>query len=165
MLHSNKHHGFSGGSDGMVKNLLAMLRPWFHLWAGKIPWRRKWLPTPVFLPGKPTDREIWLLHSMGSQRVGHDWATNQNTYLPKIKVHLKHFFFFYLQSNSYKILLSFKCPEENQIKRNMKKIKLLITGKSLGEISTYKLFVIHLQLPKTYKVRKMNNNLISWHSN
>ena len=21
-------------------------------WVGKIPWRRKWLPTPVFLPGK-----------------------------------------------------------------------------------------------------------------
>jgi len=22
------------------------------LWAGKIPWSRKWQPTPVFLPGK-----------------------------------------------------------------------------------------------------------------
>jgi len=21
-------------------------------WVGKIPWRRKWQPTPVFLPGK-----------------------------------------------------------------------------------------------------------------
>ena len=24
----------------------------FHLWVRKIPWRRKWQPTPVFLPGK-----------------------------------------------------------------------------------------------------------------
>ena len=24
----------------------------FDPWAGKIPWRRKWQPTPVFLPGK-----------------------------------------------------------------------------------------------------------------
>ena len=24
----------------------------FHPWAGKIPWRRKWPPTPVFLPGE-----------------------------------------------------------------------------------------------------------------
>ena len=24
----------------------------FNPWVGKIPWRRKWLPTPVFLPGK-----------------------------------------------------------------------------------------------------------------
>ena len=24
----------------------------FNPWFGKIPWRRKWQPTPVFLPGK-----------------------------------------------------------------------------------------------------------------
>ena len=24
----------------------------FSPWVGKIPWRRKWLPTPVFLPGE-----------------------------------------------------------------------------------------------------------------
>ena len=24
----------------------------FDPWMGKIPWRRKWQPTPVFLPGK-----------------------------------------------------------------------------------------------------------------
>ena len=35
----------------MVKNLPAM-QPWFDPWAGKIPWRREWLPNPVFLPGK-----------------------------------------------------------------------------------------------------------------
>ena len=27
-------------------------RPEFDLWVRKIPWRRKWQPTPVFLPGK-----------------------------------------------------------------------------------------------------------------
>ena len=27
-------------------------RPEFDPWVGKIPWRRKWLPTPVFLPGE-----------------------------------------------------------------------------------------------------------------
>ena len=32
----------------VIKNLLE--RCWFHLWVGKIPWRRKWQPTPVFLP-------------------------------------------------------------------------------------------------------------------
>ena len=25
---------------------------WFDPWVGKIPWRRKWQPAPVFLPGK-----------------------------------------------------------------------------------------------------------------
>ena len=32
----------------MVKNPLAMQETWVE----KIPWRRKWQPTPVFLPGK-----------------------------------------------------------------------------------------------------------------
>ena len=27
-------------------------RPDFNPWVGKIPWRRKWHPTPVLLPGK-----------------------------------------------------------------------------------------------------------------
>ena len=35
-----------------VKNLPAMWRPRFSPWVGKIPWRREWLPTPVFLPGE-----------------------------------------------------------------------------------------------------------------
>ena len=31
-------------------------RPGFSAWVGKIPWRRKWQPTPVFLPGKSHGR-------------------------------------------------------------------------------------------------------------
>ena len=40
-----------GGSDGR-EICLQCRRPRFDPWVGKIPWRRKWLPTPVFLPGK-----------------------------------------------------------------------------------------------------------------
>ena len=36
----------------MVKNLPAIRRPRFSPWVRKIPWRREWLLTPVFLPGK-----------------------------------------------------------------------------------------------------------------
>ena len=36
-------------------------------------WRRKWQPTPVFLPGESQGRgEPGGLPSMGSHRVGHD---------------------------------------------------------------------------------------------
>ena len=35
-----------------VKNPPAMQVNRFNPWARKIPWRRKWQPTPVFLPGK-----------------------------------------------------------------------------------------------------------------
>ena len=36
----------------MVENLPAMQEPSFESWVRKIPWRRAWQPTPVFLPGK-----------------------------------------------------------------------------------------------------------------
>ena len=38
----------------MVKNLPAMQcgRPGFDPWVRKIPWKRKWKPNPVFLPGE-----------------------------------------------------------------------------------------------------------------
>ena len=35
-----------------VKSLLQCRRPGFSPWVGKIPWRREWLPTPVFLSGE-----------------------------------------------------------------------------------------------------------------
>ena len=38
-------------------------------------WRRKWQPTPVFLPWRiPGMGEPGGLPSMGSHRVGHDWC-------------------------------------------------------------------------------------------
>ena len=36
----------------MVKNPLAMQRPRFDPCFGKVPWRRKWQPIPVFLLGE-----------------------------------------------------------------------------------------------------------------
>ena len=37
-------------------------------------WRRKWQPTPVFLPGESQGREAWWAAIYGSHRVGHDWS-------------------------------------------------------------------------------------------
>ena len=48
----------------------------FHLWIGKTPWRRKWQPTPVFLPGKSHGRRSLAGCSpRGHKRAGHGWAT------------------------------------------------------------------------------------------
>ena len=41
--------GFPGNS---VKNLPAMQETWFDPWVRKIPWRRAWQLTPVFLFGE-----------------------------------------------------------------------------------------------------------------
>jgi len=34
-------------------------RPGFNSWVRKIPWRRKWQLTPVFLPGESHGRGAW----------------------------------------------------------------------------------------------------------
>ena len=61
-----------GGSDGKSV-CLQCTRPGFDPWVGKIPWRRKWQPTPSILAWKiPWREEPGRLQSMGSQRVGHD---------------------------------------------------------------------------------------------
>ena len=36
----------------MVKNLPAKKETLFDPWVWKIPWRREWLPIPIFLPGE-----------------------------------------------------------------------------------------------------------------
>ena len=51
----------------------------FHPWEGKSPWRRKWQPTTLFLPGWSHGQESGGLQSMGSQRVGQDWARNTHS--------------------------------------------------------------------------------------
>ena len=45
----------------------------FDPWVGKILWRRKWQPTPVFLPGESQRRRSLVGYSPGgSQRVRYD---------------------------------------------------------------------------------------------
>ena len=57
----------------IVKNPPGMWETWVWSLVGKIPWRRAWQPTPVFLPGESLQTEKpGRLQSMGSQRVGHD---------------------------------------------------------------------------------------------
>ena len=43
----------------MVKNLLAMQKTQVQSLGGKISWRRKWLFTPVFLPGEFHGQTAW----------------------------------------------------------------------------------------------------------
>ena len=57
----------------------------FHPWVEKIPWRRKWQPTPVFFSGKSMDRGTWwaTVHSIAKSRT---WLRHLNIAL---------FFFFF----------------------------------------------------------------------
>ena len=72
--------GFPGGS--VVKNPPANAgnERGFIPWVRKTPWRRKWQPTPVFLPGKSHEIEEAgeLYSSWGHKRVGHNLAAKQH---------------------------------------------------------------------------------------
>ena len=49
----------------------------FDPWVRKIPWRRAWQPTPVFLSGETHGQRnlVGYIQSMGCQRVGHNEVT------------------------------------------------------------------------------------------
>ena len=56
-------------------------KTWVPLWVGKIPWRRAWQPTPVFLPGQsPWTEEPGGLQSMWPQRVRNNWSDLAGTH-------------------------------------------------------------------------------------
>ena len=73
----------------VVKNPAANagdMRPGFNPLVGKIPWRRVWQPTSVFLPEESAwTEEPGGLQSMGLQKVGHDSATNTQTRIQNYK--------------------------------------------------------------------------------
>ena len=47
----------------------------FNPWVRKIPWRRKWQPTPVFLPGEFHGQRSLASYNPWGLRVKHDLAT------------------------------------------------------------------------------------------
>ena len=67
-----QHLGFPGGSDGK-ESTCTTGDPGLIPGSGKFPWRRKWQPPPVFLPGEsPWTEEPGRLQSIGLQRVRHN---------------------------------------------------------------------------------------------
>ena len=75
------HHysGFPGGTSGK-EPACQCRRCKFDALGQEDPWRRKWQPTPVFLPGKFHGQRSLGVYSPWSCRVRHDWAT-EYTYL------------------------------------------------------------------------------------
>ena len=65
--------GFSGGTSGKAPTCQCRRhkRHGFDPWVRKIPCRKSWQSTPVFLPGEsPWTEKPGGPQSMGSQRVG-----------------------------------------------------------------------------------------------
>ena len=66
---------FSGGASGKDPACQCRRhnRRGFSPWVGKMPWSRKWQPSPVFLPGKFHRQRSLAGYGM-VHRVGCDWA-------------------------------------------------------------------------------------------
>ena len=64
--------GFPGGLVVVSKEPSCQCsRHRFDPWIRKIPWRREWLPTPVFLPGKSQDKAAWwaIVHGFAKSQT------------------------------------------------------------------------------------------------
>ena len=66
--------GFPGGASGKEPacQYRRCKRRGFDPWVGKIPWKRTWQPTPVFLPGESHGQRSLAGYSPWGQRVRHD---------------------------------------------------------------------------------------------
>ena len=72
--------GFSG--DSAVNNLPVSTGDEVYPCNMKIPWRRKWWPTPVFLPGKSHGQKSLLAYSPWvAKRIRYNLATSNNNWL------------------------------------------------------------------------------------
>ena len=74
--------GFPGGASGKepASQCRRHKKRGFNPWVGKIPWRRAWQSTPVFLPREsPWTEEPGRLQSIRSQRVGPNWSDLAHT--------------------------------------------------------------------------------------
>ena len=62
------------------KKICLKTRRWgFNPWGRKIPWRRKWQPTPIFMPGKSLRQgNLAGYSSCGCKRVGLNLATKHH---------------------------------------------------------------------------------------
>ena len=51
-----------------LKHLPEMWETWFDPWVGKIPWRRKWQSTPLFLPGESDGQRSLVGYSLWGRK-------------------------------------------------------------------------------------------------
>ena len=79
--------------DSVVKESTCQCRRYkFYPWVGKIPWRRKWQPTPVSLPGKSHGRRSlvgcspWGRKESGTtERLTLVWIPRRSTNSPSLR--------------------------------------------------------------------------------
>ena len=74
----------------MVKHLSAVQETKFNPWVGTIPWRRKWQPTPVLLPGKS--------HGWRSLVGYSPWGCKESDMTEQLHFHFHHQVVYYIEN-------------------------------------------------------------------
>ena len=126
-------------------------RPGFDPWVGKIPWRRKWQPTPVSLPGKSHgQRSLVGCSPWGCKESGTtEWLT-LTQHLQRVKAH------FYglriLRLNSFYCLYSSAIVIYFFINQNIYKV-------TIPWVACY---IVHYFCSSDFLILWRNIGLISW---
>ena len=83
----NRIEGRPGGASGKEPtcHCKKYKRLGFGPWTGKMPWRRAWQTTPMFLPG-----ESHRLQSIRSQRVAHNSSDLASIQIDNFKISIKN---------------------------------------------------------------------------
>ena len=74
-VEQSKGHGAQVKKVNRYSENLQKISTGFDPWVRKIPWRRKWQPTPVFLSGKSHGQGAWWATVHGVSRVRHNLVT------------------------------------------------------------------------------------------
>ena len=109
----------------------------FNPWVGKIPWRMKWQPTPVFLLGESHgQRSLEGYNPWGHKESGHNWSDLAHNM--QVKSHRPCLYTLsycaYVNNSNWFLWSSFLFYENQMFKKN---IKLCINWESTGRDSVH----------------------------
>ena len=106
----------------------------FDPWVGKIPWRKAWQPTPVFLPGESHDRGAWwaAVHRVAKSQTRLKRLSMHQRVRRDLKVFLSTLWIFTLMAESEELKsLLMKVKEGSEkvgLKLNIQKTKIMASG-------------------------------------
>ena len=127
--------GFPDGS--VAKNLPIKQEMWFCPWVGKIPWRRKWQPHPVFfLPGKSYgQRSLEGYSPWGCKETGITWRLNNSNmvnprWVNKMVASLCKKCYDYITKHTFQLILISEnhWRKEKAVRWSLDKVEWLETG-------------------------------------
>ena len=126
------YKGFPSGTSGEESTCQCRRHKGCRLdpWVSKIPWRKKWQPTPVFLPGEPMERSLagyrlWGHKESDVTEQGHTHTRTQCINEKPLNNHDIHYSINY----SYLLFWGF---QNNCRRRQWHPTPVLLPGKSHG---------------------------------